>query len=66
MEEEKTFIIKFNQILREEMGKLFELKPLPLDPAFKECYSENDRSVSIKSEYLTVPRPQESGLVHWI
>jgi hypothetical protein len=56
MEEEKTFTIRFNQILLEEMGKLFELKPLPLDPAFKECYSEDDSSVFIKSEYLDCPK----------
>jgi len=56
MEEEKTFTIRFNQILREEMGNLFELKPLPLDPAFKECYSENDARVFIKSEYLDCPK----------
>ena len=32
--EEKTLPIRFNEILREEMGKVFKLKPLPLDPDF--------------------------------
>ena len=56
MGEETTFTIRFNQILREEMAKRFELTPLPLDPSFKECYGENDRRVFITSEYLDCPK----------
>ena len=56
MEEEKKFEMRFNQILIEEMGKAFELKPLPLDPDLKIKYSEGDKSVYIKSEYLDCPK----------
>ncbi|MBW1825308.1 MAG: hypothetical protein JRI87_12295 [Deltaproteobacteria bacterium] len=56
MEEEKRFEMRFNQILIEEMGKAFELKPLPLDPDLKIKYSEGDKSVYIKSEYLDCPK----------
>jgi len=50
---DKSFKINFNQILSEEMGKAFELNPLPLDPDFKIKYSEREgKSVYIKSEYL--------------
>ena len=53
MEENKTFTLRFNQILHEEMGKNFELNPLPLDPDLKIKHStkEGKRAV-IKSEYL--------------
>jgi 15,16-dihydrobiliverdin:ferredoxin oxidoreductase len=56
MEEEKKLEMRFNQILIEEMGKVFELKPLPLDPDLKIKYSEGDKSVYIKSEYLDYPK----------
>ena len=50
MEEEK---IRFNQILIEEMGKIFELNPLPLDPEFKIKHTGNgDKRIYIRSEYL--------------
>jgi hypothetical protein len=54
MVEEKFFKIRFNEILIEEMGKQFNLKPLPLDPVFKEQSPENDKSVLIESDYLQV------------
>ena len=56
MEEEKKFEMRFNQIIIEKMGKVFELKPLPLDPDLKTKYSEGDKSVYIKSEYLDCPK----------
>lgn len=56
MGEGKTATIRFNQILLEEMGKLFELKPLPLDPAFKEYRSPEDAGVVITSEYRDCPK----------
>jgi len=56
MEEEKKFKMRFNHILIEEMGKVFELKPLPLDSDLKIKYSEGDKNVYIKSEYLDCPK----------
>lgn len=56
MVEEKFFKIRFNEILIEEMGKQFDLKPLPLDPAFKKQNPENDKSVLIESDYLDCPK----------
>ena len=56
MVEEKFFKIRFNKILIEEMGKQFDLKPLPLDPAFKKQNPENDKSVLIESDYLDCPK----------
>lgn len=53
MGEEKNFNISFNQILYEEMGKAFELNPLPLDPVFKVKYSDREgEKVYIKSEFF--------------
>jgi len=53
MHEEKTFQIRFNQILYDEMSKTFELTQLPLDPDFKIKYSTRDEeNVCIKSDYL--------------
>ena len=43
MAEEKSFEMRFNQILLEEMGKVFELNPLPLDPDLKIKYSDSDK-----------------------
>jgi len=56
MKEEKKFETRFNHILLEEMGKVFELTPLPLDPDLKIKYSEGDKSVSIRSEYVDCPK----------
>ena len=56
MVEEKFFKIRFNEILIEEMGRQFDLKPLPLDPAFKIQSPENDKSVLIESDYLDCPK----------
>jgi 15,16-dihydrobiliverdin:ferredoxin oxidoreductase len=51
--EEKELKIRFNQILCEEMGRYFELSPLPLDPDFKVKYSDREgKDVFITSEYL--------------
>ncbi|HUT83840.1 MAG TPA: hypothetical protein VMX95_04250 [Thermodesulfobacteriota bacterium] len=44
--------IHFNQILCEEMGKVFELKPLPLDPDYKLKYSKEGKDVFITSGYF--------------
>jgi 15,16-dihydrobiliverdin:ferredoxin oxidoreductase len=53
MQGETGFEIHFNQILCEEMGKAFELNPLPLDPEFKVKYSEREgKNVFITSEFL--------------
>ncbi len=50
--EEKTLPIRFNEILREEMGKVFEAEAVaPLDPDFTLKYpSEEDKSVCLKRE----------------
>ena len=52
MEEEK-YAIRFNRILKEEMGREFELQPLPLDPDFRLKYSDKkDKRTCITCEYL--------------
>ncbi len=57
MEEDKKEIIMFNEILMQEMGRKFELTPLPLDPEFKMKYADKkDKSVYIKSEHLACPK----------
>ena len=56
MGKERQSNIIFNQILREELDKAFELRPLPLDPDFKLRYADKDKSVSIKNEYLACPK----------
>jgi 15,16-dihydrobiliverdin:ferredoxin oxidoreductase len=51
MEEESK--IRFNQILREEMGKVFDLNPLPLGPELKSKHAgSEDAPISMKSERL--------------
>jgi len=51
--EEKTVAIRFNEILKEEMGKAFALKALPLAPDFALKHSNSeDKSVCIKNELL--------------
>jgi len=55
--EEKTVAIRFNEILREEMGKSFALKVLPLDPDFALKYANaEEKSVCIKNEFLACPK----------
>jgi hypothetical protein len=55
--EEKTVAIRFDEILKEEMGNAFVLKPLPLDPDFALKYSNaEDKSVSIKNELFACPK----------
>jgi hypothetical protein len=57
MEAEKSFKLRFNQILFEEMGKIFDLKPLPLDQDFKLKYSDKkDKSTYIKSDHVACPK----------
>jgi 15,16-dihydrobiliverdin:ferredoxin oxidoreductase len=57
MDAEKEFSIRFNQILFEEMGNAFELKPLSLEPDFKVKHStEKGKGAVIKSEYLGCPK----------
>jgi hypothetical protein len=48
--------MRFNQILLEEMGKIFELNPLPLDPDLKIKYSDSDKNIFIKSDYAGCPK----------
>ena len=51
-EEEKHTII-FNRILCDEMGKCFDLQPLPLDPDLKLKYTDKkNKNIYIKSELL--------------
>ena len=51
MNKEKTFSIRFNQILFDEMSSVFELKPLPLEQDFKVKHStEKSKGAVIKSE----------------
>ena len=54
--DEENVRIKFNHILREEMGNMFDLKPLPLDSEFKAKIAKNDKSISVKSELLECPK----------
>jgi hypothetical protein len=55
--EEKTAAIRFNEILKEEMGRAFALKALPLDPDFALKYSNSEeKSVYIKNELLACPK----------
>ena len=55
--EEKTVAIRFNEILKEEMGKAFALKALPLAPDFALKYSNSEeKSVYIKNELLGCPK----------
>ncbi len=55
--EEKTVAIRFNEILKEEMGKAFALKALPLAPDFALKYSNSEeKSVYIKNELLACPK----------
>jgi hypothetical protein len=55
--EEKTVAIRFNEILREEMGKSFALKALPLDPDFALKYANSEeKSVYIKNEFFACPK----------
>jgi hypothetical protein len=56
-------MIRFNLILQEEMGKEFELQPLPLDPDFKLKYSDKkDKSTYIKAEYLGCSKNSERAI----
>jgi len=53
MEEENKHVIIFNRILREETGKHFDLRPMPLDPDFKLKHTDKkDKNVYIKSDRL--------------
>jgi hypothetical protein len=49
--QENVTQIRFNQILCEEMDKVFQLKPLPLDPDYKLKYSKEGKDVFITSGY---------------
>jgi len=55
--EEKTVAIRFNEILKEEMGNAFVLQALPLDPDFALKYTNaEDKSVYIKNEFFACPK----------
>jgi hypothetical protein len=55
--EEKTVAIRFNEILKEEMGNAFVLQALPLDPDFALKYANaEDKSVYIKNEFFACPK----------
>jgi hypothetical protein len=55
--EEKTVAIRFNEILKEEMGNAFVLQALPLDPDFELKYTNaEDKSVYIKNEFFACPK----------
>ena len=56
MTEGKKFEMRFNQILLEEVGKAFEVKPLPLDPDIKTKYSDSDKNIFMKSDYINCPK----------
>ncbi len=54
---EKPAAIRFNEILKEEMGKVFPLSPLPLDPLYSVKYADSgDKSIYIKNEFLACPK----------
>jgi len=49
--------IVFNRIVQEEIGRQFELSPLPVSSEFKLKYSKNrNTSVYITSEFLSCPK----------
>lgn len=48
--------IHFNQILIEEMGKVFEIKPLSLEPDYKLKHSKEGKDVFITSGYYSCPK----------
>ena len=51
--EDTTIALRFNEILKEEMGKDFVLKALPLDPDFALKYANaEEKSVCIKNEFI--------------
>jgi 15,16-dihydrobiliverdin:ferredoxin oxidoreductase len=53
MSNDKTFTLRFNQILHEEMEKEFEVKSLPLDPDIKIKHSTKEgKGAVIQNEYL--------------
>jgi len=54
--QEQVLKIHFNQILCEEMGKVFECKPLPLDPDYKLKYSRDSKDTFITSGYFACPK----------
>jgi hypothetical protein len=55
--EETTVAIRFNEILKEELGNAFVLQPLPLDPDFALKYANaEDKSVYIKNEFFACPK----------
>ncbi|MCG7850952.1 MAG: phytochromobilin:ferredoxin oxidoreductase, partial [Methanosarcinaceae archaeon] len=53
MSEDRTFNLRFNQLLHDEMSKCFDLKPLPFDEDFKIKHSTGKTKEGvIKSDYL--------------
>lgn len=54
--EDQTLKIHFNQILCEEIGKLFPLEHLPLDPDYRLKYSKESKDTFITSGYLSCPK----------
>lgn len=57
MSDAKSYKLRFNQILYDEISQLFELKPLPLNDDFKIKHStEKAKGAVIKSDYLDCPK----------
>lgn len=57
MDDEKKYFVRFNQIVREEMSRAFELQELPMNPDFKLKHStEKSKGAVIKSEHLACPK----------
>jgi len=55
--EETIVAIRFNEILKEELGNAFVLQPLPLDPDFALKYANaEDKRVYIKNEFFACPK----------
>lgn len=55
--EEKTVAIRFNEILKDELGKAFPLKPLALEPVFSEKYADSgDKTIFIRNEFFACPK----------
>jgi 15,16-dihydrobiliverdin:ferredoxin oxidoreductase len=57
MDDETKYSIRFNEILYEDMSKVFELKELSLNPDFKLKHStEKSKGAVIQSQHLACPK----------
>ena len=54
MTKDKVYALRFNQILHDELSKIFEVEPLPLDPDIKEKRSGKEgKGAVLRNEYYS-------------